>query len=106
MNLNTRRGFLSGAAAWMAAPSQLWAADKRAIKTVSLFHTTDLHGHILPAETYDGIGNVGGLARCATQIRKWRKDCPDSLLFDIGDVYQGTLEGYQTKGAVMIDAFN
>ncbi|MDA7506526.1 bifunctional metallophosphatase/5'-nucleotidase [bacterium] len=106
MNLNTRRGFLSGAAAWMAAPSQLWAADKRAIKTVSLFHTTDLHGHILPAETYDGIGNVGGLARCATQIRKWRKDCPDNLLFDIGDVYQGTIEGYQTKGAIMIDAFN
>ncbi|MGJ8695557.1 MAG: bifunctional metallophosphatase/5'-nucleotidase [Verrucomicrobiaceae bacterium] len=104
MNVFSRRGFLGGAAAWMAQP--VFGAEGRSIKTVSLFHTTDLHGHILPAETYDGIGNVGGLARCATQIRRWRKDSPDHLLFDIGDVYQGTIEGYQTKGAVMIDAFN
>ena len=91
----------------MAAPSfRSLAAEKRAIKTVSLFHTTDLHGHILPTQTYDDIGNVGGLARCATQIRRWRKDCPDHLLFDIGDVYQGTIEGYRSKGSVMIDCFN
>lgn len=99
-----RRHFLTGAAAWMAAP--LGAAEQRSIKTVSLFHTTDLHGHILPTQTYDDIGNVGGLARCATQIRRWRSECPDHLLFDIGDVYQGTIEGYQTKGKVMIDSFN
>lgn len=104
MNMNTRRGFLTGAAAWMAHP--VFGADHRSLKTISLFHTTDLHGHILPTETYDGIGDLGGLARCATQIRKWRKDSPDNLLLDIGDVYQGTIEGYQTKGAVMIDAFN
>lgn len=100
----SRRHFLAGAAAWMAAPGK--AGETRSIKTVSLFHTTDLHGHILPTKTYDDIGNVGGLARCATQIRRWRKDCPDHLLFDIGDVYQGTIEGYQTKGQVMIDSFN
>lgn len=80
--------------------------EDRSIKTISLFHTTDLHGHILPTKTYNGIGNVGGMARCATQIRRWRKDCPDHLLFDIGDVYQGTLEGYQTEGKIMIDSFN
>lgn len=88
----------------MAIPA--WASGKRSIKTVSLFHTTDLHGHILPTQTYDDITNVGGLARCATQIRRWRKECPDHLLFDIGDIYQGTIEGYQTKGKVMIDSFN
>ncbi|MFT6181082.1 MAG: 2',3'-cyclic-nucleotide 2'-phosphodiesterase/3'-nucleotidase [Akkermansiaceae bacterium] len=103
--MNTlRRHFLTGAAAWLASPIR--AADKRSIKTVSLFHTTDLHGHILPTQTYDDIGDVGGLARCATQIRRWRKDCPDHLLFDIGDIYQGTIEGYQTQGKVMIDSFN
>ncbi|MEN8694258.1 MAG: bifunctional metallophosphatase/5'-nucleotidase [Akkermansiaceae bacterium] len=104
MNIITRRGFLAGASAWIAHPSV--GKESRSIKTISLFHTTDLHGHILPAKTYEGIGNVGGFARCATQIRRWRKDCPDSLLFDIGDVYQGTVEGYQTKGKVMIDSFN
>ena len=103
MNPN-RRHFLSGAAAWMSAPACM--AGQRSIKTISLFHTTDLHGHILPSKTYDGIGNVGGLARCATQIRKWRKECPDHLLFDVGDVYQGTIAGYQTQGKVMIDSFN
>ncbi|MFT6864996.1 MAG: 2',3'-cyclic-nucleotide 2'-phosphodiesterase (5'-nucleotidase family) [Akkermansiaceae bacterium] len=101
---NSRRQFLTGAAAWAAAPAI--ARETRSIKTVSLFHTTDLHGHILPTKTYDDIGNVGGLARCASQIRRWRKACPDHLLFDLGDVYQGTIEGYQTKGKVMIESFN
>ena len=103
MNSN-RRKFLGGAAAWLALPAS--AEPGRSLKTISLFHTTDLHGHILPTVSYEGIGNLGGLARCATQIRRWRKDCPDHLLFDIGDVYQGTVEGYQTKGGVMIDSFN
>ena len=102
--MNTRRNFLTGAGAWLAGSAL--GNESRAIKTISLFHTTDLHGHILPTQTYDDIGNLGGFARCATQIRKWRKDCPDHLLFDIGDVYQGTIEGYQTKGKVMIDSFN
>lgn len=101
---SSRRQFLAGAGAWLAIPSS--AEEFRSLKTISLFHTTDLHGHILPTENYTNVGNLGGLARCATQIRRWRKDCPDHLLFDIGDVYQGTIEGYQTKGGVMIDCFN
>ena len=80
-------------------------AEKRA-KTVSIFHTTDLHGHIEPAMTYEGVGDVGGMARCATQIRRWRKQFPDSLLVDVGDVYQGTPVGLQTDGRIMIDLFN
>lgn len=109
MNPLTRRNFLqkgvlAGASAWMSTPAH--GREERFIKTISLFHTTDLHGHILPTKAYDGIGNLGGLARCATQIRRWRQDSPDHLLFDIGDIYQGTIEGAQTKGQVMIDAFN
>ena len=80
--------------------------EARSVKTISIFHTTDLHGHIRPTQTYGGIANVGGLARCAAQIRKWRKSNPHSLLVDVGDVYQGTAVGWMTRGRLMIDLFN
>lgn len=73
---------------------------------MAVLHTTDLHGHILPTVSYDGEENIGGLARCATQIRQWRKESPENLLLDIGDVYQGTLVSWQTRGKLMIDLYN
>ncbi len=74
--------------------------------TISILHTTDLHGHILPTEDYLGRPNLGGMARCVTQIRKWRQENPNSILIDVGDVYQGTDVGLRSKGELMIDLFN
>jgi 2',3'-cyclic-nucleotide 2'-phosphodiesterase (5'-nucleotidase family) len=74
--------------------------------TISILHTTDLHGHVMPTSNYRGEGDLGGLARCAAQIRTWRKESPANLLIDIGDVYQGTPVGWQTRGRLMIDLFN
>jgi 5'-nucleotidase / UDP-sugar diphosphatase len=76
------------------------------IRTISLIHTTDLHGHILPTETYEGLGPVGGLARCATLIRAWRAENPHSLLLDIGDLYQGTDVAHRTQGHAMVKQLN
>jgi 2',3'-cyclic-nucleotide 2'-phosphodiesterase (5'-nucleotidase family) len=73
---------------------------------ISILHTTDLHGHILPTFDYDGNRDRGGLARCATQIRRWRRETPNSILIDIGDVYQGTDVSFRNKGALMIDLLN
>src|SRR4029077_5579475 len=73
---------------------------------ISILHTTDLHGHILPTSDYDGNPDRGGLARCATQIRRWRRESPNSILIDVGDVYQGTDVSLRTKGALMIDLLN
>ena len=73
---------------------------------ISILHTTDLHGHILPTFDYDGTADRGGLARCATQIRRWRRQNPDSILIDVGDVYQGTDVSLRNKGELMIDLFN
>src|SRR5262249_29846956 len=73
---------------------------------ISILHTTDLHGHILPTSDYGGSGDRGGLARCATQIRRWRRENSNSILIDVGDVYQGTDVSLRNKGALMIDLFN
>lgn len=110
MSLIERRQILRGSA--LAGASVYFsrlaagAPDSEAVKTVSLFHTTDLHGHIRPTQNYQGDANLGGLARCASQIRQWRKENPNSLLLDIGDVYQGTAVGWMTRGRLMIDLFN
>jgi 2',3'-cyclic-nucleotide 2'-phosphodiesterase/3'-nucleotidase len=73
---------------------------------ISILHTTDLHGHILPTSDYDGTADRGGLARCVTQIRHWRRQNPNSILVDVGDVYQGTDVSFRNRGELMIDLFN
>jgi 2',3'-cyclic-nucleotide 2'-phosphodiesterase (5'-nucleotidase family) len=102
----TRRRLLAGTGAWLGASALGFGSESDKSKTVSIFHTTDLHGHILPTHTYGGMPDVGGFARCVSCIRQWRKDTPDSLLLDIGDVYQGTAESLLNGGKLMIGLFN
>lgn len=113
MNIGSpdRRKFLrllGGAAAACAVPGWLRAAENLLpdLVTISLLHTTDLHGHILPTVDYDGRADLGGMARCVTQLRHWRKENPNSLLIDIGDVYQGTEFALSDQGRMMIELFN
>src|SRR5438067_4678063 len=107
----TRRDFLKLAArAGLigAVPTLAEAAATLNSDTVciSIFHTTDLHGHILPTSDYDGNPDRGGMARCITQIRRWRRKNRNSILIDVGDVYQGTEVSLRSKGELMIDLFN
>ena len=121
MSSPTRRAFLKtigGAGLFCAASSIARAATALSdppspgygvagdTVQISILHTTDLHGHILPTIDYAGNANVGGFARCATQIRRWRRQNRNSILIDIGDVYQGTDVSLRTNGTLMIDLFN
>lgn len=107
--LASRRDFLRTSAIITGlsfVPRGLRAAGESATDTISILHTTDLHGNILPTSSYDGVEDLGGLARCAAQLRAWREANPHSLTVDAGDVYQGTQVGLSTRGRVMIEAFN
>jgi len=102
LKLASRAGLL-GAFPTLASAAAALEPDTACI---SILHTTDLHGHILPTSDYGGTTDRGGLARCATQLRRWRRQNSNSILIDVGDVYQGTEVSLRNKGELMIDLFN
>ena len=111
MSSPTRRAFLQTigrAGLFCAAPRLARAAiaPNNNLVRISILHTTDLHGHILPTNDYAGNADLGGFARCVSEIRRWRRESPNSILIDAGDIYQGTDASLRTSGAMMIDLFN
>ncbi len=55
-------------------------------KSLVVLHTNDLHSQIEPTST----DNLGGFVRLAGQIAEIRAENPDVLLFNAGDMWQGT----------------
>ncbi len=90
-----RRNFLrtSGIVAGSAAlsMSSLGALANGDMKKLTILHTNDVHSHIEPfpldGSKYQGLG---GVARRSALLKKIRSDEKNVLLFDAGDIFQGT----------------
>jgi 5'-nucleotidase len=74
---------------------------------ISVLHTNDTHSQIDPIlendKTYAG---KGGVARRATLVKRVRKENPNTLLIDAGDVLQGTPYFNFYKGEVEYKAMS
>lgn len=61
------------------------------VKKLTILHTNDVHSHIDPFPVDDPkYGDKGGVARRATLIEQVRREEPNVLLLDAGDIFQGT----------------
>jgi len=103
-----RRFFLKnmGAAATGVAmgalPHDLLAADD--FLMITILHTNDLHTHIEPFEgSNPRYAGRGGLARISGLAKKIRDKNPNTLLFDAGDMFQGTPYFNYYKGELMLE---
>jgi 2',3'-cyclic-nucleotide 2'-phosphodiesterase / 3'-nucleotidase len=69
-----------------------------------LLGVTDLHANLYPYDYYrDCPDNSIGLARTASLIAKARREAPNCLLFDNGDILQGTPLGDFAAQAITMD---
>ena len=60
-------------------------------KKITILHTNDVHSHIdLFGPDDSRNANKGGVARRATLVESLRKENPNTLLLDAGDIFQGT----------------
>jgi len=101
-----RRTFLSTSAAFgvglIAYPSSVLAADT----VITILHTNDTHSQIDPLPANDANAGKGGVARRATVVKRVRKENPNTLLVDAGDVLQGTPYFNFYKGEVEYKAMS
>ena len=67
------------------------SANASKTKKITILHTNDVHSHIDPFGPNDGRNaNKGGVARRASLVESIRKENPNTLLLDAGDIFQGT----------------
>lgn len=79
-----------GALASVASTTDLFAASSKDVK-LTILHTNDVHSRIEPfpmdGSRYQGLG---GTARRSTLLQKIRQQEKNVMLFDAGDMFQGT----------------
>src|ERR1044071_7043094 len=104
-----RRTFLTTSAAFgvtlAGLPRDLLRASA-ADTVITILHTNDTHSQIDPLPANDANAGKGGVARRATVVKRVRKENPNTLLVDAGDVLQGTPYFNFYKGEVEYKAMS
>ena len=104
-----RRTFLTTSAVFGATvaafPRDLLKASA-ADTVITILHTNDTHSQIDPLPANDANAGKGGVARRATLVKRIRKENPNTLLVDAGDVLQGTPYFNFYKGEVEYKAMS
>ena len=89
-----RRKFIKKTTAGLAYASLsglTFQSCKTSQKHLTILHTNDTHSQIEPFETnHHKYAGKGGVAKRAVMIEKVRKENPNTLLLDAGDIFQGT----------------
>ena len=89
-----RRDFIektAASAALVTIGGSLSSFQTNTIKHLTILHTNDVHSHIDPFPADDPRNaNMGGVSRRAALIESIRKENPNVLLLDAGDIFQGT----------------
>ena len=89
-----RRDFIektAASAALVTIGGSLSGFQTTTIKHLTILHTNDVHSHIDPFPADDPRNaNMGGVSRRAALIESIRKENPNVLLLDAGDIFQGT----------------
>ncbi|WP_340198440.1 bifunctional metallophosphatase/5'-nucleotidase [Ascidiimonas sp. W6] len=89
-----RRTFIKNSAAgatMLGIAPYTFQSCKELKRHLTILHTNDVHSHIdaFP-ETDKRNPNMGGVSRRASLITAIRNENPNTLLFDAGDIFQGT----------------
>jgi 5'-nucleotidase len=85
----TQIGLAGGALALSSIPADLIASS--GLTKITILHTNDTHSRIDPFPVSDPkFGGMGGVARRMQLINKIRSEEKNVLLFDSGDIFQGT----------------
>jgi len=106
---SNRRQFLKlfGTAAVIGSVAPDLLAQSRKAVSITILHTNDVHSRLDPFPI-DGGRNAGrgGVARRATLLKSIREQEKNVLLFDAGDIFQGTPYFNLYKGEPEILAMN
>lgn len=84
------------------------AASAQRTKQLTILHTSDTHSRIEPIDSHaaDQYAGMGGVVRRATFLKDYRAKHSDVLLFDCGDISQGTPYYNLFQGEVEVKMMN